>query len=374
MRAQLAPNASGDGERVIGVLMDITDRKRAEQRFREMADNAPIMIWISDPEDRLTFMSRSWEEFTGQAAEAALGRGWLESVHPDDRARVAEQSRIASAGAGPFAEEYRLRHADGGWRWVMDAATPRHDSDRTFLGHIGSIVDITGRKMEEERRMLLLQELRHRVKNTLALVQSIVSQTLREAKADPSVSEKISARLVALAASHETLATDQWQRASFGKLVQELMSPFDQGQPSRVMLQGPDIGLEPRAAMALSLGLHELATNAAKYGSLSVPDGHVSIEWEVEPAGGLFTFTWKEGGGPAVTRPVKKGFGSRLFERAIALELSATIDLDFDPAGLQCRIVAPAARIGQPPGIEPDLEDGGLASIAIAERSASDPP
>jgi two-component sensor histidine kinase len=228
---------------------------------------------------------------------------------------------------------------------VLDTAEPRHDASGVFLGHIGSVVDITDRKLEEERRNLLVGELNHRIRNNLALVQSLVVQTLKGSDEAEAAGATISARLRALADAHDTLTRGDWQRAALRQLVERAVAPFHGEGSPRFDLKGPDLAVSARTAVALSLSLHELATNAAKYGALSNATGRVAIAWSTAREGDRFILEWREHGGPAITPPERAGFGSRLIERSVRGELSATVETDYAPEGLTCTIRAPLSAI-----------------------------
>ncbi len=199
---------------------------------------------------------------------------------------------------------------------------------------------------QEARRhqQLLINELNHRVKNTLAIIQSIAMQTLRGVDTPPEVRASFMARLVALADAHDILTSESWDGAEMETVIAKAAEVHrDAGGGSRFRLSGPSIRLTPKTAVALSMGFHELATNAAKYGALSGPMGVVDVIWSTEGSDGdgRFTLRWVEQGGPAVHEPLRRGFGSRLIERGLAGELAGAAKLDFRPTGLVCTITAP---------------------------------
>ncbi|HEV7251511.1 MAG TPA: PAS domain S-box protein [Mesorhizobium sp.] len=347
LRAQLvgqAPNFT----RAVGVIFDITERRRTENLLREIADNAPAMIWVSDRNDQLTFMSRSWTDFTGQPAEGALGRGWLEQVHPEDRAEVDRLSAENAEFDAPFSPEYRLRRQDGEWRWVLDTAAPRLDAEGNLTGHIGLVIDITDRRLAEERRMLLIHELNHRVKNTLASVQSIVTQSLRGVDLPEDRRAALDARLAALARAHDVLTRESWESASLRTIAREAFAPFEGEASDRISVKGPPLRVTPKAALTLFMVFHELATNAAKYGALSARGGRVELAWELDANGGdlLVAIEWREAGGPQPTGPgSRRGFGSRLIERAFTGELAGEVELSYPPEGFSARAVLPVDEV-----------------------------
>ena len=206
-------------------------------------------------------------------------------------------------------------------------------------------LELARRKKVENQQKLLIDELNHRVKNTLATVQSIVSQTSRGAPADQ-VRGVIEGRLLALAGAHDLLTRENWAGARLQDVLVRATSAFTDGSASRFRTDGPPVTLAPQQALALAMAMHELATNAVKYGALSVPIGWVEISWQ-ERQGGL-DLQWREHGGPVVSAPNKAGFGTRLLQRGLASDLQATVDLDFHPDGLRCQITAALAATPEP--------------------------
>jgi two-component sensor histidine kinase len=205
-----------------------------------------------------------------------------------------------------------------------------------------TFTDYTERKKEEERQQLLLAEISHRVKNTLAIVQSIAAQTMRRSDSLEIFYQKFSQRLQALGRTHELLSTGEWRSAPLREVVSETLKPYEIA-PGRIGITGDDFELKPSAAMALALLIHELTTNAIKHGALSSRSGHVSIEWTLTGTeqGRSMRFTWRETGGPGVTRPTEHGFGLTLIERSVGHELGGMVRLDFAPEGLSCEFLIP---------------------------------
>jgi PAS domain S-box-containing protein len=203
--------------------------------------------------------------------------------------------------------------------------------------------DITDRKRAEEQRDLLVKELEHRVKNTLSIVQSIATQTFRNSGVDASVQRAFEARLVTLSNVHDVLTKRGWDSADLHEVVSSALRPHNMLNPARFTVAGPPLRLGPKSAVALSMAVHELCTNAIKYGALSAESGHVEVSWS--DADGRFRWTWRERGGPPVEKPARIGFGSRMIERALALQLSGVATIDYRPAGVVCSIDAPLAAI-----------------------------
>jgi two-component sensor histidine kinase len=200
--------------------------------------------------------------------------------------------------------------------------------------------DITDRRAAEERRRLLVNELNHRVKNTLATVQAIAAQSLLDAP--PEVAERFTARLMALAKATDVLVAEEWRGATLGAIAEQVASPYG----DRFDITGSEVRLPSKPAVAMALALHELATNAAKYGSLSAVDGRVALDWSVDDE--AFRLTWREAGGPPVATPERTGFGMRLIRRGLSIELGAQVVVDYAPDGLVCRVTAPAAALAEP--------------------------
>jgi two-component sensor histidine kinase len=192
----------------------------------------------------------------------------------------------------------------------------------------------------------LLNELNHRVKNTLAIVQGIASQTFRNADVPAAVRNSFEARLLALASVHDVLTHENWDSAQLRDMVTVSLRPHGGDDEGRFSIRGPNLRMKPRGAVALGLALHELCTNAIKYGALSQPSGHVKVSWSINED--TLCFEWQESGGPPVTAPAQKGFGSRLIERALSVELNCEVALDFASDGIVCRIVAPLDSVRAP--------------------------
>ena len=203
--------------------------------------------------------------------------------------------------------------------------------------------DITDRRHAEAQRDLLIKELEHRIKNTLTLVQSIADQTFRNSGLNSSATEIFAARLVSLSNVHAVLTQRSWDSADLHEIIVVAVGPHRTPENERFAMQGPILRLGPKAAVALSMAVHELCTNATKYGALSVEQGQVEIAWSVEQ--GQFRWIWQERGGPAVAVPKQTGFGSRLIERLLADQLSGQVRMNYEPTGLVCTIDAPLDAI-----------------------------
>jgi PAS domain S-box-containing protein len=260
--------------------------------------------------------------------------------HPDDMdlmwARVAKA--LDPEGDGRYEVEYRVKQLDGSWRWLSAWGLVEFEgqgANRKPVAIAGASRDLSERKQAEELQRLLGNELNHRVKNTLATVQSIVNQTLRSAADVESARAAANARIVSLAEAHDLLTNRNWSGADVADLVARAVAPFAARQFS---IDGPSLDVAPSQALALSLALHELATNAAKYGALSRPEGRVELRWEAQDD--RFDLSWRESGGPPVVPPSRRGFGSRLIENALCRDLDGRTRLEFASEGVRCWITA----------------------------------
>jgi two-component sensor histidine kinase len=216
------------------------------------------------------------------------------------------------------------------------------DPAGSIVGLTCASVDITERKEGEAHLRLLLRELTHRSKNLLAVIQAMARQTARHAGSTDGFLSQFSARLQALAASHDLLVRESWHGASLGELVRSQLSAYDNNQ---VAVEGPDIALKPEAAQNLGLALHELAINAKRYGALSVPNGRVSVSWSPDSRSNAVEINWLEQFGPKVKARRTRGFGSVVIERNLARAADAKVELEFEPEGVRCRIVIPASQV-----------------------------
>lgn len=219
---------------------------------------------------------------------------------------------------------------------------PLRNEDGDIVGVINCFQDITDRKLAQDRQALLVNELNHRVKNTLATIQAIASHTFR-AGVGNDAPKWFEARLHALSHAHEILARETWNGANLGELVTLIGAPWRGESADRSAMSGPDIHLEPKLALSLAIALHELFTNAAKYGALSKDKGRVHVEWSLQSLQGTraVKIHWQEFDGPVVQPPKQRGFGSRVIERTLVREHDAVVALEFLPEGVRCKLEIP---------------------------------
>ena len=342
VRAVPALEDDGSIREWIGVHTDVTERRNAEEqmreseaRFRAMADAAPAPVWMTSAAGGIDFANQAFAEFAGLEREALLGDVWIDLIHPEDIPGVLAQRVTARAALLPYKFEARFRNDSGAYRWMLASAKPRIDGDGQFLGYIGMAMDLTDIKAAELRQRLLINELNHRVKNTLSSVQSIARQTLRNDETPVHVRERLVDRLLAMSAAHDILTRESWEGAAIDDIIRQGMRPFtDDRDQERIEIRGPGLRVGPSAALALALAIHELGTNAVKYGALSTPAGKITIAWE-SGDGAQSVVRWKEIDGPAVQAPSRKGFGSRLLDGGLAADLGGKPRLVFAEAGVE---------------------------------------
>ncbi|MBC7834119.1 MAG: PAS domain-containing protein [Phycisphaerales bacterium] len=343
------------------------ERRRNEQSLRQSEERLQIMTRATNDaiyDWDIATSSLWWNHgittvFGYRECDVGKDLAWWETqVHQDDLGRVTAELAAAVEGGGQsWTSEYRFRRSDGRYADVLDRGFLLRASSGRATRMIGSMQDITERKLTERRQRLLMQELDHRVKNTLAAVMSISENTVATSDSPQEFARAFSGRIQALARTHEALARSRWTGVDLGETVLHTLTPYTaNGAPSHT-IQGHNLILPARAAAPVCMALHELATNAMKYGSLSVPTGNVAVSWEIGPgpsrsgekgeplapadSSRWLRLRWVESGGPPVTPPTKRGFGMSIAEGMITYELRGVVDFEFPPAGLVCNLLIP---------------------------------
>jgi diguanylate cyclase len=338
--------AVGGGTLFILVLALIASLYDQRGNILSALDAGGVGYWELDLRHMALQVSAKGKQLLGVSAGEPLTFGGLAAkLAPEERARR-EQQLASALRTG----EYDAEHALAGEARVLNfRGKVLKDSRGKPRRMIGVLLDVTDRHTafsavtaSERRQRVLINELNHRVKNSLATVQSIAAQTARRADDLADFREKFEARLVALSATHNALTTGGWEGASIRTLLCNELSPYDDAQ---VRLDGEDVALSPAVALSLGLVFHELATNAAKYGALSAEQGCVHVTWQVDGAakGRRLSLTWRERGGPMVATPSRRGFGSRLIESSIGGDLGGATHLKFEPEGLEASITVPVS-------------------------------
>jgi PAS domain S-box-containing protein len=292
----------------------------------------------------IIFVNDSFLALTGYAREEVLGHSFNVLTAPGNTASALAELKSAFGGGGDEAVEMRDQRKDGSIFWADVYVTPVFDKAGETVQHFASLVDVTPHKLEEGRLQFLLDELNHRTQNSLATVQSIALQTLRGVAPDAVVAT-LEGRIMAMSRVHSLLGSDHWEAIGLRDVIEAILKPFEgpAGGPNRVVIEGDYLRLSPKPALNLAMVFHELATNAAKYGALSQPGGHINISWQVETAdqGNHLHLQLAEHGGPPVSPPSRRGFGSRLIEGGLAQDLRGEVSLDFAPGGLKFEMKMP---------------------------------
>lgn len=312
------------------------------RRLEAILNNASVAIFLMDDRQCCIYMNRAAEEMTGftLGEVLALDKPLHDIIHhsyPDGRPFPLSDCAIDRA----FPEHNQIQgeetfvHRDGHFYPVAFTASPVLDDDSRTIGTIIEVRDVRQEKMAAERQRLLINELNHRVKNVLATVQSLAWQTLKGV--DPDALERFTGRLFVLSGAHDLLTDVSWHNAGVEEVISVAIEPFGL---ERFKLEGPHSEVRSKEAVSLAMVLHELATNAVKYGALSTPEGCVKIGWKAERLANHKTLDirWEEVGGPPVQAPPRRGFGTRLIERQLRLEDGGQASLEFRKEGVVCRM------------------------------------
>jgi PAS domain S-box-containing protein len=314
------------------------------ERYETALRGSHVVVYTQDRNLRYTSISH---DMRGHSVAAILGHTDEEIWPADVVGSIASLKRETLATGQPKRKEMTFDDARGP-RWHDLHVEPLRDEDGEIVGLTCASVDVTERKESEAHLRLLLRELTHRSKNLLAVIQAMARQTARHAGSTEGFLTQFSARLHALAASHDVLVRESWYGASLPELIRSQLAVYLDRDDAPVSMTGPDVALKPEAAQNLGVALHELSVNAAQFGALSVPEGRVTIAWERRGEGGAddaLEFSWQEQLGPKVKARRKQGFGSMVIERNLAKSLDAKVELTFPPDGLRCHVVIPASQI-----------------------------
>jgi PAS domain S-box-containing protein len=321
--------------------------RQDDWQFRDLLAALPAAIYTTDSAGRITFFNEAAAQLWGCRPQLGSSE-WCGSwrlYRPDGTPLAHDECPMATS----LKENRPVRNVDAvaerpdGTRVpFMPYSTPLHDSRGALVGAVNMLVDITDQKRAEQRVQALIDELNHRVRNTLATVQSIAAQSFR-GRAVAQAQQWFEGRLMALSKAHDVLSRENWKGADLRDVVTQTVTPMSVANGNSLMIGGPDLQVPPPMAVSLAMVIHELAANAVKYGALSLPAGHVTITWSVDDTddGQRLHLRWIELDGPVVQRPAQKGFGSRLIEHGIAHQLGASVQLQFPASGVVCEIDVP---------------------------------
>jgi PAS domain S-box-containing protein len=338
----------------VKITRDLTERHRSqerlrenEERFRLLATSVPQLVFLTRPDGDRTWGSPQWIEFTGLSLEESLGFGWMDAIHPDDR-EATQNAWKAAQREGEYYVEHRVRRErDGAYLWHQTRAKPIASETAESKDWVGTMTDIDALRGLQGRQRVLMAELQHRTRNLLAVVQSIASQTVRSSSSIEDFRPRFEGRLQSLGRVQNLLSRAETDLVDLTDLITaELSAHARNGQSRKLSLSGAKVRLSASAAQTLALALHELTTNAVKYGAFAQPQGLLDISWAMDSGNPEreLVLKWRESG-VAMPRPAKqrKGYGSELIERALPYQLGAKTKLVFREDGVQCTICIPAS-------------------------------
>jgi len=360
----LRRNAEGKPERIIGVHQDISARREREEELqrslellRIIGETTPDLIVVKDAQARYLFVNPAMARILGKDATELLGATSLDgAIDPEEAALLhANDLRIMAEGRSRTIEETITISGEippgGATRIFLSTKTPMRNRLGDVVGLVGVSTDITDRKRAEERQTTMVRELHHRVKNSLATVQAIANSTARTATDIDSFREAFNQRVISLARTHTLLAENSWGVIPLRELIVAELEPYGGGDQLRVSVEGPDLALPSDVALSLGMAIHELTTNAFKYGALSNPEGSISVAWRIETKDKTrqLRLFWIESGGPTVAPPSRQGFGSRLLRHMLGGQFNGDVEMSFEPDGLHFSVTIPLLEPAEAP-------------------------
>jgi PAS domain S-box-containing protein len=325
----------------------------SEAKFDAIADSMPQMVWSTLPDGFHDYYNARWYEFTGVPLGSTDGEGWNDMFHPDDQARARSRWSHSLATGEPYEIEYRLRHRSGVYRWTLGRAMPIRNESGEITRWFGTCTDIDDLKRMEQSKELLSQELSHRIKNIFAVVSALIALSARQFPEAKAFAAAVRTRINALARAHEFVRPHtETSRPTVGTMtlhafLTDLFKAYaGPDGAARVRVTGDDATFDDQAATSVALLFHELATNAAKYGALSVEGGRVDLETRNE--GARFILAWQEDGGPPITAPPgRTGFGSSLATLSVEGQLGGRLERIWAPEGLRVVADLPATALSR---------------------------
>ena len=326
-------------------LRDQERLRQSEERFRMMADNISQLAWIAEADGDINWYNQRWYDYTGTTFDEMRGWGW-KSVHdPDHVERVVARFQHSLTTTEEWEDIFPLRGADGEYRWFLSRAKPIFDDKGNIACWFGTNTDITEQREQSEQIRLLLMEVNHRAKNMLGTVQALARQSARGGAGD--FVDRFEKRVRSLSLNQDILVRREWKEVPMRELVDAQRS-FVENSHGEMEIDGPEVCVAPGAAEVLGMALHELATNAIKYGALSVETGTVTISWDVDQEGHLL-LEWKETGGPPVEKPERQGFGTTLIRDIPQRHFAEELELDYRSEGVVWKVrCAPDAIAAMP--------------------------
>jgi len=326
-----------------------TDREREEQetKFRILADAMPQMVWSTLPDGFHDYYNARWYEFTGMPPGSTDGEAWNGMFHPEDQAHAWSVWRHSLETGEPYEIEYRLRRADGVYRWTLGRAMPIRDRDGSITRWFGTCTDIHDQKMIQVQKEIVAHELSHRIKNIFSVVTGLISFSTRAHPQMKAVADDLRDRILALGRAHDFVRPHS--EASKPATVQDsltgMLNTLLEAYAGRFEIVGDDATIDDRSATPLALLFHELATNAAKYGALSTSEGAIRIT--ITRSDQQVQIEWQENGGPIVSHPDHEGFGTRLIELSAIRQLGGQVEREWRPEGLRLNVRFPTSALNR---------------------------
>jgi PAS domain S-box-containing protein len=358
MTSSCVRNTDRSVDYAIGVIEDISEEKsveeelrQSEERFRGIFEKAGTGIAITGLDGRFQSCNPAYSAMLGYTEEELRALDFWDLIHPEDRDQnMIAVGRLALEEIPSFEMFNRYRGKGGNALWVHKHVSLLRDGAGKPTHIVALVTDMTERKEYENRIGMLLREVNHRAKNMLALVQAIARHTAATSPGD--FVERFGERVRALAASQDLLVKHEWKGVDLGALVRLQLAHFKDAMDSRIEVRGPSLLISAPAAQTIGMAVHELATNAGKYGALSASEGRIEVEWRLESARGgeaRFSMSWREQGGPPVAAPSHSGFGSTVIGPMAKIGLNAEIELSYAEGGLNWRLVCPAENVLEGP-------------------------
>ena len=342
-----------DREAIARQTQDAQAVAESDRMFRTLADTMPQMVWSTLPDGYHDYYNARWYEFTGVPVGSTDGEGWNGMFHPDDQPRAWSRWRHSLATGDPYEIEYRLRHHSGDYRWTLGRALPIRDTDGAIVRWIGTCTDINDQIAMVEEREVIAHELSHRIKNVFSVISGLIGLSAREHPEIRAVADDLRDRIMALGRAHDFVRPhgpnsqpDHGEGRLWG-ILEQIFAPYRDDRGARILFSGENPRIDDRSATPLALLFHELATNAAKYGALSVPEGRIRLQVEREAAD--IRIDWREEGGPPAVPATSQGFGSRLMQLSVERQLGGRIVREWLPEGLRLSLWIPAASMSRVP-------------------------
>jgi PAS domain S-box-containing protein len=325
--------------------------RQTAARLETVLQASSLGAWQWFPKTGRNEYNARWAEMLGyEPGEVAYTHvEWEDRLHPDEKERVEEAvARNLRGETDEFREEHRLRHKDGHWIWVLDSGrVVERDADGNPEVMTGIHLDITKRREAEERMRVVSREVDHRAKNLLAVVRAIVSMT--KAESVEAFKATLRGRILALSHAHDLLSESRWEGADLRDIAEQELAPYRRADGRVIEIEGPRVVLAPSAIQSLSMTLHELATNAAKYGALSQPNGRLRLRWKLPADASAIRIEWEESGVEGVAEPERTGFGTEMIQRMIEAQLDGTIEYRWSATGMRCTFTVPSPHLAARP-------------------------